>query len=232
MPWRLNTWQRHKQPGVRKAYYMSLEFLIGRALGNHLLNLDIEKETREALNSFSVELEDLLEEEPDAGLGNGGLGRLAACFLDSCASLALPVTGYGLRYRYGMFRQGIDNGWQMEQPDNWLSEGHIWELERPELACKVHFGGNVDVITDISGKKIHRWVNTDDVSAVPYDVPVPGYANDVVNTLRLWGRLQPMNLILVNSTLVVTPNLWQQKHRRKTSLWCCIRTTAVRMAKC
>ena len=171
----------------RRTYYLSMEYLMGRALGNAVHNLQLDKDLDAALGELGLALEDIEQLEHDAGLGNGGLGRLAACFLDSCASLALPVTGYGLRYRYGMFRQAIDNGWQVEHPDNWLSEGHVWELERPELACKVHFGGNVEVITRFDGRKVHRWVNTDDVLAVPYDVPIPGYANDVVNTLRLWG---------------------------------------------
>lgn len=172
---------------LRRTYYLSMEFLMGRALGNAVNNLEMKDELTQALGDLGLMLEDIEQLEQDAGLGNGGLGRLAACFLDSCASLGLPVTGYGLRYRYGMFRQSIDNGWQVERPDNWLSEGHVWELERPELACRVRFGGNVDIITDLHGKKTHRWINTDDVRAVPYDVPVPGHGNGVVNTLRLWA---------------------------------------------
>ncbi|MFK7861283.1 MAG: glycogen/starch/alpha-glucan phosphorylase [Granulosicoccus sp.] len=172
---------------VRRTYYLSMEYLMGRTLGNAVNNLQMHDPLVEALADLGLALEDIEELEQDAGLGNGGLGRLAACFLDSCASLGLPVTGYGLRYRYGMFRQAIDNGWQIERPDNWLSEGHVWELERPELACTVRFGGNVEVVTNLHGRRFHRWVNTDDVRAVPYDVPVPGHGNGVVNTLRLWG---------------------------------------------
>ena len=160
---------------------------MGRALSNAVKNLEINDALNEALNELGMELEEVEMLEHDAGLGNGGLGRLAACFLDSCASLALPVTGYGLRYRYGMFKQSVENGWQVEHPDNWLGQGHIWELERPELACKVRFGGHVELITDLHGEITHRWVNTDDVRAVPYDVPVPGHANGIVNTLRLWN---------------------------------------------
>ena len=181
-----NTWIRHKQPRVRKAYYMSLEFLIGRALGNHLLNLDIEKETREALNNFSVELEDLMEEEPDAGLGNGGLGRLAACFMDSCATLELPVIGYGLRYEYGMFRQHIEEGYQIEEPDHWLRDGNPWEVSRPEYEQTIHFGGRTKHYKDKLGIHRVRWIETNDVIAIPYDMPVSGYCNDTINTLRLW----------------------------------------------
>lgn len=172
---------------ARRTYYLSMEYLMGRALGNAVNNLELNDHLGAALAELGLALEDIEELEHDAGLGNGGLGRLAACFLDSCASLGLPVTGYGLRYRYGMFRQSIDNGWQVEMPDNWLSEGHVWELERPELACNVKFGGHTEVITDLHGELTHRWVNTNDVRAVPYDVPVPGHGNDIVNTLRLWG---------------------------------------------
>ena len=181
-----STWQRHKQPNVRKAYYMSLEFLIGRALGNHLLNLDIEKETQEALGVFAVELEDLLEEEPDAGLGNGGLGRLAACFMDSCATLELPVIGYGIRYEYGMFRQRIIEGYQIEEPDHWLRDGNPWEVSRPEYEQLIHFGGHTEHFRDPQGIHRVRWVKTNDVVAIPYDMPVSGYNNDTINTLRLW----------------------------------------------
>jgi len=180
------TWQRHKQPGVRKAYYMSLEFLIGRALGNHLLNLDIEQETREALEFFAVELEDLLEEEPDAGLGNGGLGRLAACFMDSCATLELPVIGYGIRYEYGMFRQRIKDGYQVEEPDHWLRDGNPWEVARPEYEQAIHFGGRTEHYRDKDNIHRVRWVETSDVIAIPYDMPVSGYNTDTINTLRLW----------------------------------------------
>ena len=181
-----NTWQKHKQPGTRKAYYMSLEFLIGRALGNHLLNLDIEKETSEALNSFSVKLEDLMEEEPDAGLGNGGLGRLAACFMDSCATLELPVIGYGIRYEYGMFRQEIKNGHQIEEPDHWLRDGNPWEVARPEYEQTIHFGGRTEHFKDEQGIHRVRWIDTNDVIAIPYDMPISGYCNETINTLRLW----------------------------------------------
>ena len=180
------TWQRHKQPGTRKAYYMSMEFLIGRALGNHLLNIDVEKETREALHHFAVDLEDLMEEEPDAGLGNGGLGRLAACFMDSCATLELPVIGYGIRYEYGMFRQEIKKGYQVEEPDHWLRDGNPWEVSRPEYEQLIHFGGRTEHFKDPQGIHRVRWVDTNDVLAIPYDMPISGYRNEVINTLRLW----------------------------------------------
>ncbi len=167
--------------------YLSLEFLMGRLLSNALLNLGIEDETSEALSRLGLNLEDVYEREQDTGLGNGGLGRLAACFLDSCATLRLPVIGYGIRYHYGMFHQRIENGYQVEEPDSWLREGFPWEIERIEYAQKIHFGGRSTVYTDASGKTRHAWVDTQDVLAIPFDIPIPGYKNDIVNTLRLWS---------------------------------------------
>ena len=171
----------------RHVAYMSLEFLMGRLLRNALLNLDIEEATAEALGRLGLDLENVYELERDTGLGNGGLGRLAACFLDSCATLSLPVVGYGIRYHYGMFHQRIDNGYQVEEPDSWLREGFPWEIERFELSQTIKFGGRSVAYTDASGHTRHDWVDTHDVYAVPYDIPIPGYRNDVVNTLRLWS---------------------------------------------
>jgi starch phosphorylase len=172
---------------ARRACYISLEFLMGRLLRNALLNLDITADTIEALNTLGVDLEDIHTQEHDAGLGNGGLGRLAACFLDSCATLGLPVTGYGIRYQYGMFRQRLENGHQMEEPDAWLREGYPWEIERFERARTIKFGGRVVRSVDTLGKTKYDWVDTHDVLAIPFDLPVPGYQNDIVNTLRLWS---------------------------------------------
>ncbi|MCB1772285.1 MAG: glycogen/starch/alpha-glucan phosphorylase [Gammaproteobacteria bacterium] len=184
--WR-NTWCLKKKNNSRRAHYLSLEFLIGRSLGNHLLNLDIREPVDEALKDFAISLEELRDTEPDAGLGNGGLGRLAACFMDSCATLALPVTGYGLRYEYGMFHQHIENGYQVEDPDHWMRDGHPWEVERPEYTQTVRFCGRTEHFVDPEGKPHARWIETEDVLAVPYDVPVSGYRNRIVNTLRLWS---------------------------------------------
>ncbi len=184
--WR-NTWRLHEKKGVRKAYYISLEFLIGRSLGNHILNLDINSQSKTAMNQYALDLEEILSEEHDAGLGNGGLGRLAACFMDSCATLKLPVVGYGIRYEYGMFRQEIENGYQVEEPDHWLKNGNPWELERPEYTQVIKFGGHVETSTDQYGNKRHLLFDTSDVLAIPYDVPISGYQNDCVNTLRLWS---------------------------------------------
>ncbi len=171
----------------KRACYISLEFLMGRLLRNALLNLDITEQAGEALGRLGVDLEDIHEQEHDAGLGNGGLGRLAACFLDSCATIGLPVIGYGLRYHFGMFRQRLENGRQMEEPDSWLREGYPWEIERIERARVIKFGGRVVRIRDSMARTHVDWVDTHDVLAIPYDLPIPGYKNDIVNTLRLWS---------------------------------------------
>jgi len=174
------------RPETRKTYYLSLEFLIGRSLGNAIQNLNLEKEIRDALLDWSTELENIEEQELDAGLGNGGLGRLAACFLDSCANLKLPVVGYGIRYEYGMFHQTIRGGRQVEQPDHWLLNGNPWEIERAEDSIRVPFYGRVEHQWDQPGNLKTRWVETNDILAIPYDMPIPGYRNETVNTLRLW----------------------------------------------
>jgi starch phosphorylase len=171
----------------RRTAYLSLEFLMGRTLRNAIINLEIEANVRDALQRIGADLEQAAEFEHDAGLGNGGLGRLAACFLDSCATLELPVIGYGIRYGYGMFRQGIEDGQQVEHPDHWLRDGHPWELERRELTQIVHFGGRSEFYKALDGRIRVRWVDTHDVRAVPFDIPVPGYGNGTVNILRLWS---------------------------------------------
>ena len=182
----MNTYAARDQPGKRRAYYLSLEFLIGRALSNHVLNLGLDAASREALQHFGQTLEAVAEEEPDAGLGNGGLGRLAACFMDSCATLNLPVMGYGLHYEYGMFRQRIEKGYQKEETDHWLRDGNPWEVERSEFTCRVPFAGRTEHYHDKSGMHRARWADTSDVLAIPFDMPISGYRNQVVNTLRLW----------------------------------------------
>ena len=180
------TYNAYRETDCRKGFYLSMEFLMGRALSNAMLNLGITDEVTRAMYELGLEIEELFESEPDAGLGNGGLGRLAACFIDSCATLQLPVMGYGLRYEYGMFTQAIVNGEQVEKPDHWLRNGNVWEIERPEYTQRVRFGGRTEVRTDKNGRKSVVWLDTSDVLAVPYDVPIPGYHNNTVNTLRLW----------------------------------------------
>ncbi len=180
------TWDTYRQKKVRRASYLSLEFLIGRSLGNHVLNMGLKGNIGEALQAFCFQLEMIEQQEHDAGLGNGGLGRLAACFMDSCAALQLPVIGFGLRYEYGIFRQQIENGYQVEEPDHWLREGNPWEIKRSEFTQVVHFGGRTENVIDEQGRKVTKWIDTQDTLAIPYDVPVSGYGNDTVNTLRLW----------------------------------------------
>jgi starch phosphorylase len=176
----------YEEKDARRTCYLSLEFLMGRALSNAMLNLGITDAVTRVLYDYGIELEEVEDAEHDAGLGNGGLGRLVACFLDSCATLQLPVLGYGLRYEYGMFRQELVNGYQIEEPDHWLRDGNPWELERPEFTQRIHFGGRTEFYSDENGAMRVHWVDTHDVLAVPYDIPVPGYRNDTVNSLRLW----------------------------------------------
>ena len=179
----LQTQRTHHDKNVKRVYYLSLEFLMGRAMGNNVINLQIEDELRKGLSDMGISWEEMREQEVDAGLGNGGLGRLAACFLDSLATLDLPAFGYGLRYDYGIFRQEIENGYQVEQPDEWLRFGDPWELIHPSIAVTVNFGGRVHKGFD--GRKY--WVDTAKVIGIPYDMPIVGYGGGTVNTLRLWS---------------------------------------------
>ena len=185
--WKDTRYAYEEDSGVRRAYYLSMEFLMGRALSNAMLNLGVTEPVSKALYDLGLTLEELAQCENDAGLGNGGLGRLAACFMDSCATLRLPVVGYGIRYAYGMFRQRIENGYQVEEPDHWLRSGNLWELERSEYTQRIKFGGRTEAHLKADGEMGWRWLDTHDVLAVPYDVPIPGYRNGTVNTLRLWS---------------------------------------------
>ena len=183
--WRA-TREERRSADSKRVFYLSMEFLLGRALTNAVKNLDLDAATSTALDSFGATLEELQTQEADAGLGNGGLGRLAACFLDSCATLDLPVTGYGLRYEYGMFAQTIEDGFQVEGPDHWLLRGYPWEFPRAERRRRVMFYGRTESYQDENGAQRYRWTDTHDVIALPYDLPIPGFQNGVVNTLRLW----------------------------------------------
>jgi len=181
------TQQTYKQEKPKTVYYMSMEFLMGRALGNNLINMTAYKNVQEALNEMGIDLNFVEDQEPDAALGNGGLGRLAACFLDSLATLGYAAYGCGIRYHYGMFKQKIENGYQVETPDNWLKEGNPFELRREEYAKEVRFGGDVRIDHDEqSGRNYFVHENYQSVLAVPYDMPIVGYGNHVVNTLRIW----------------------------------------------
>ncbi|WP_145173935.1 glycogen/starch/alpha-glucan phosphorylase [Rubripirellula lacrimiformis] len=180
------TRKRFAESNERRVHYFSLEFLLGRSLNNAIQNLGLDEDARLALHQYGLKLEEIEESEPDAGLGNGGLGRLAACFLDSCANLQLPVVGYGIRYEFGMFHQYIEDGRQVEAPDHWLREGNPWEIERPENTRTIKFYGHTHRGINDQGKPFSKWVGTHDLLAVPYDMPIPGYKNETVNTLRLW----------------------------------------------
>ena len=183
----MKTQERITQNDPKVVYYLSMEFLMGRALGNNLINLTAYKEVKEALDELGLDLNLIEDQEPDAALGNGGLGRLAACFLDSLATLGYPAYGCGIRYRYGMFKQQIKDGYQVEVPDNWLRDGNPFELRRPEYAKEVKFGGYVRVqYNEKTGRNDFIQEGYQSVRAVPYDMPIVGYNNEMVNTLRIW----------------------------------------------
>lgn len=181
----INTQEKYHHQNTKRVYYLSLEFLMGRLLGNNVINLKADQLCRDALKDYGIDWNDLRDHETDAGLGNGGLGRLAACYLDSMSTLNLAGMGYGLRYDYGIFRQKIVGGNQVEEPDRWLKDGYPWEMERPEYSQIVHFGGHVEC-SNVRGRQQWRWVAAEQVEGVPYDLPIVGY-RDAVNSLRLWS---------------------------------------------
>jgi len=187
----IRTQQYYYEKDPKRVYYLSLEYYIGRSLTNTMVNLGIQSEVDEALYQLGLDIEDLEELEQDAGLGNGGLGRLAACFLDSMATLGLAAYGYGLRYDFGIFTQSIKQGWQIEEPDDWLRFGNPWEKARPEYTLPVHFYGRT-----IKEDGVSKWVDTQVIYAMPYDSPVPGYGNNTVNTMRLWSAKAPTSFNL------------------------------------
>jgi len=192
----IDTQQFYYKKDVKRVYYISMEYLIGRLLDNALINLGILDETKKALEELGINYEDIRDAEWDAGLGNGGLGRLAACFLDSMASLGIPGYGYGIRYDYGIFYQKFVNGFQKESPDLWLRYGNPWDIVRPTVNYPVHFYGESVPYTDTEGRLRFKWVHTDVVEAVAYDTPVPGYKNEIVNNLRLWKASSSKNFNL------------------------------------
>ena len=181
----ISTQEEYIRQNTKRVYYLSLEFLIGRLLGNNVINLKADELCREALKDYGIDWNNLRDYESDAGLGNGGLGRLAACYLDSMSTLDLAGMGYGLRYDYGIFRQRIVNGNQVEEPDNWLKNGYPWEMVRPEYTQHVHFGGHVECMNE-GGRQKWVWVPSETVQGIPYDLPIVGYCN-AVNSLRLWS---------------------------------------------
>ena len=194
----LKTQEAYEKEDPKTVYYLSMEFLMGRALGNSMINLMAYKEAKEALQELGVDINKIEDQEPDAALGNGGLGRLAACFLDSLATLGYSAYGCGIRYRYGMFKQEIRDGYQVEVPDNWLADGNPFELRRPEYTKEVRFGGYVSSYTDENGRHNYRLEGYQAVKAVPYDLPIVGYGNGIVNTLRIWDA-QPVDCFRLDS---------------------------------
>ncbi|MDE7222467.1 MAG: glycogen/starch/alpha-glucan family phosphorylase, partial [Acetatifactor sp.] len=182
----MDTQKAYEKQDAKMVYYLSMEFLMGRALGNNLINMMAYKEAKEALEELGLDLNIVEDQEPDAALGNGGLGRLAACFLDSLATLGYPAYGCGIRYRYGMFKQQIRDGYQIEVPDNWLVDGNPFELRRPEYKKEVKFGGYVTVSRDENGREYFSQEGYQSVNAIPFDLPIVGYGNHIVNTLRIW----------------------------------------------
>ncbi|EAZ92450.1 glycogen/starch/alpha-glucan phosphorylase [Crocosphaera chwakensis] len=182
----LKTIETYKKEEVKIVSYFSAEFLMGRQLGNNMVNLGLYNTMKEIIEEMNLDMDDIIEQEPDPGLGNGGLGRLAACFLDSLASLAMPAIGYGIRYEFGIFHQTIQDGWQVEIPDNWLRFENPWEIERPNEAVEIKLGGHTEKTHDDNGNLKSFWVADRTILAVPYDTPVPGYKTNTVNPLRLW----------------------------------------------
>lgn len=188
-----DTWRNSK----KRVYYLSLEFLIGRLLRDAISNMGLMESVREALKSFNVDIEELIEREPDAALGNGGLGRLAACFLESMSSIKVPAYGYGIRYVHGLFRQEMSDGWQVELPEDWLAHGNPWEFERRESAYEIGFGGHVEPVEQADGTVRQVWHPSEHVLAVAFDTPIVGWRGARVNTLRLWSA-QPIDPILLD----------------------------------
>ncbi|MBR6851439.1 MAG: glycogen/starch/alpha-glucan family phosphorylase, partial [Lachnospiraceae bacterium] len=194
----LETQKQYEKKDPKTVYYLSMEFLMGRAMGNMMINMKAYKDVQAALEELGLDLNVVEDQEPDAALGNGGLGRLAACFLDSLATLGYASYGCGIRYRYGMFKQKIRDGYQVEAPDNWLENGNPFELRRPEYAKEVRFGGYVNVRTDENGRNNYYQEGYQAVRAVPYDLPIVGYGNGIVNTLRIWDA-EPIDVFRLDS---------------------------------
>jgi starch phosphorylase len=183
----ISTTQNYQAQDVRVVCYLSAEFLTGPHLANNLINLGIYDEAEEAMRQLGIDLNTLIEQEEEPGLGNGGLGRLAACFMDSLATLDIPAIGYGIRYEYGIFDQEIRDGWQVEKTDKWLKLGNPWALERPEDAFEVKLGGRTEIHTDSNGRQKVLWIPQRVIRGVPHDTPILGYKTNTANTMRLWS---------------------------------------------
>ena len=198
---RLATARAHAAADTKSVCYLSAEYLLGRQLGNNLLGLGVTEVARRALAELGLDLATLAALESEPGLGNGGLGRLAACFLDSLATLRIPAIGYGIRYEYGIFRQSFQDGWQVEQPDDWLRWGDPWEFPDPDRAVEIRFGGRTERRTDERGRIHTSWIADRSVIGIPYDLLIPGYRSGTVNALRLWSAraAQPLDLSSFNA---------------------------------
>ena len=204
-----HSYEKTNTIGTKRVYYMSLEFLIGRLMFDALTNLGLMEPMREALSELGVDLDALRQMEPDAALGNGGLGRLAACFMESMATLAVPAYGYGIRYENGLFRQVVKDGWQQEYPENWLSFGNPWEFARPEIAYDIGFGGSIETVGGDTDKPRYVWHPAETVEAVAYDTPVVGWRGKHVNTLRLWSARAGDPCVSMPSTRATISGLWR-----------------------
>lgn len=222
--------RRTYREGRKRVYYLSLEFLIGRLLFDTLGNLGLIDTARAALSELGVDLDTLRRLEPDPGLGNGGLGRLAACYMESMATLAIPSHGYGIRYDHGIFRQSLQDGWQMELPEDWLSAGNPWEFRRPEVAYVIGFGGRVDQITEPDGTVRSVWHPAESVKALAYDTPITGWRGAAVNTLRLWSARAMDPSRSTSSTRATTSARSRTAYATKRSRACSTRATRHRPA--
>ena len=209
------TKRAYRTQDAKRAYYLSAEYLLGRALGNNLLATGLLEVAREGLATAGADLDELIDLEPDAGLGNGGLGRLAACFLDSMATHGYPGMGYGIRYEFGIFRQDIIAGHQVERADEWLKFGNPWEIVRPEKTVPVRFGGRVEHGTGRNGTPLARWVDGRTVLGVPYDTPIAGYGTPTVNTLRLWSARARRSSTSGCSMPATTSGAWWRRTSRR-----------------
>lgn len=216
------TQQFHTKHDVKRVYYLSVEFLMGRSLDNTLLNMKYKDMFKTALGELGFRMEDIMVEECDAALGNGGLGRLAACFVDSLATMDYPAWGYGLRYNYGIFRQDITDGYQHEFPDYWLTFGNIWEIPRLDVTYEVPFYGKTVRTVDRDGNECTSWVETENVLAVAYDVPVPGFDTINTNNMRMWSS-KPLRVFLFNLSVSISnlsmretmPNQWKNREGQR-----------------
>jgi glycogen phosphorylase len=229
----LATRKRYSEHNVRLVCYLSAEFLLGPHLANNLLNLQGEAPLRQATKELGIDLDRIIAEESEPGLGNGGLGRLAACYLDSLATVGIPAIGHGIRYEFGMFHQEIHDGWQVELTDYWLRYGNPWEIRRPQAAVDVFFGGHTESWKDSHGALKTRWIPASMVTGIPYDTPILGYASGVANDLRLWKSEAGEFFISISSTAATIKGRLRRRILRRISPKSSIRMTrGLRASSC